>query len=80
MCSLPVPDSPVMSTLARDEAIWDTVLKTACMGAALPTMLSKLYFSARRARSMPASCRRRRCSSSRAMTTDSSPTLMGLER
>ncbi len=78
--SLPVPDSPVMSTLARDGAICATVLNTACIGAELPMMLSKLYFSARRARSRPASARRRRCSSSRATTTDSSPTLTGLDR
>ena len=32
--SLPVPDSPVMSTLARDGATWATVLKTSCIGGA----------------------------------------------
>ena len=40
--SLPVPVSPVMSTLARDGATWATVLNTACIGGALPMMLSKL--------------------------------------
>ncbi len=80
MSSLPVPDSPVMRTLARDGAIWATVLNTACIGAELPMMFSKLYFSDRRARSRPVSARRRRCSSSRATTTESSPTLTGLAR
>ena len=80
MSSLLVPDSPVMSTLAREEAICATVLNTACMGAAFPTMLSKLYFSASRARRMPASWRSRRCSSSRDSTRASCPTLIGFDR
>ena len=41
--SLPVPDSPVMSTLARDAAIWATVLKTSCIGRRVPMMFWKLY-------------------------------------
>jgi hypothetical protein len=39
---LPVPDSPVISTLARAVATWATVLKMSCMGGALPMMFWKL--------------------------------------
>ena len=70
----------MISTLARDDAICATVLNTACIGAALPMMLLKLYFSAIRWRRRPASARRRRPAISRATITDSSPTLTGFDR
>src|SRR5437867_2953083 len=62
---LPVPLSPVTSTVARLGATRSMVWKTRCIASLVPMMLPNCSFSRRRARSSLASRRRRRRSSAR---------------
>ena len=71
--SLPVPDSPVISTLARDPAIWATVLNTSCIARRAADDVVEAVLLREPRPQQPRLGAKRRCSSSRATTTESSP-------
>ncbi len=78
--SLPVPDSPVMRTVASAGATWATVSRSRTMAGALPMRFRRSKRLPRLSFRRAFSSRRRRCSMARSIFRRSSSKSRGLGR